>query len=47
MWNWLVRFWRSLMRSNRSKFDRPSYRRSNLRTLVVPRVFRLGVKFSY
>jgi hypothetical protein len=30
MWNWLVRFWQSLMRSNRSKFDHSPYYRSNL-----------------
>jgi hypothetical protein len=30
MWNWLVRFWHSLMRSKPSKFDHSSYQRTNL-----------------
>jgi hypothetical protein len=30
MWNWLVRWWRSLLRWNRSEFDHSAYHRSNL-----------------
>ena len=30
MWNWLVRFWRSLTRSKRSKFEPSPYHRTNL-----------------
>ena len=30
MWNWLVRFWHSLMGSKRSKFGHTPYHRTNL-----------------